>query len=96
MNNIEEMIIPVDIEEEVSQSFLDYSLSVITDRALPDVVDGCKPVHRRILWSMFEEGVLNNKPHVKSARIVGSVLGSYHPHGRFIAVIKLGKITGSL
>ena len=78
---LEEMIFPVNIQEEVSQSFLDYSLSVITDRALPDVRDGLKPVHRRILYSMFEEGMLSTKAHVKSAKAVGAIMGNYHPHG---------------
>ena len=81
MSLTEEMIFPVDINEEVRQSFLDYSVSVITDRALPDVRDGLKPVHRRILFAMHELKLTNNKPHTKSARAVGEVLGSYHPHG---------------
>lgn len=81
MDKIEEMIFPINITEEVSQSFLDYSLSVITDRALPDVRDGLKPVHRRIIYTMFEDGMFNNKPHKKSAQTVGSVLSRYHAHG---------------
>jgi DNA gyrase subunit A len=77
----EEMIFPVNIKEEVQQSFLDYAVSVITDRALPDVRDGLKPVHRRILFAMHELKLTNNKSHKKSASVVGEVLGSYHPHG---------------
>ena len=69
------------IVDEVSKSFLDYSVSVITSRAIPDLRDGLKPVHRRILWSMFEEGNTPDKPHKKSATTVGYVMGHYHPHG---------------
>jgi len=69
------------IVNEVSKSFLDYSVSVITSRAIPDLRDGLKPVHRRILWSMFEEGNTPDKPHKKSATTVGYVMGHYHPHG---------------
>lgn len=70
-----------DIVTEIEQSFIDYSMSVIVSRALPDLRDGLKPVHRRILWSMFESGHMPDKPHRKSARIVGDVMGKYHPHG---------------
>ena len=70
-----------DIVTEISDSFLDYSMSVITSRAIPDLRDGLKPVHRRILWSMFEEGNTPDKPHKKSATTVGYVMGHYHPHG---------------
>jgi DNA gyrase subunit A len=76
-----EQIIPINIEEEMRGAYIDYSMSVIVSRALPDVRDGLKPVHRRILYGMQELGVLHNKPHKKSARIVGEVLGKYHPHG---------------
>ncbi len=69
------------IVEEVKSSFLDYSMSVITSRAIPDLRDGLKPVHRRILWSMYEEGNTPDKPHRKSATTVGNVMGHYHPHG---------------
>src|SRR5574344_65355 len=69
------------IVNEVSKSFIDYSVSVITSRAIPDLRDGLKPVHRRILWSMFEEGNTPDKPHKKSATTVGYVMGHYHPHG---------------
>ena len=76
-----EKIIPREIEEEMKQSYVDYAMSVIVGRALPDVRDGLKPVHRRILFAMNDMGMLHNKPFKKSARIVGEVLGKYHPHG---------------
>jgi DNA gyrase subunit A len=76
-----EEIIPREIEEEMKQSYVDYAMSVIVGRALPDVRDGLKPVHRRILFAMNDMGMLHNKPFKKSARIVGEVLGKYHPHG---------------
>ncbi|HZA60070.1 MAG TPA: DNA topoisomerase (ATP-hydrolyzing), partial [Actinomycetota bacterium] len=72
---------PVDIEEEIRTSFLDYAMSVIVARALPDVRDGLKPVHRRILWSMLEQGLRPDRPTRKSATVVGAVIGRYHPHG---------------
>jgi DNA gyrase subunit A len=72
---------PIDIEEEIRSSFLDYAMSVIVSRALPDVRDGLKPVHRRILWSMLEDGLRPDRPTRKSATVVGSVIGRYHPHG---------------
>ena len=81
MSLTEEMIFPADINEEVRQSFLDYAVSVITDRSLPDVRDGLKPVHRRILYAMYDLKMWNSKPFVKAAKTVGEVLGSYHPHG---------------
>ena len=74
-------IAPVTIEEEMKRSYLDYAMSVIVSRALPDVRDGLKPVHRRILWAMKEGGYDSNKAFKKSARIVGEVMGNYHPHG---------------
>ncbi|HRI46311.1 MAG: DNA gyrase subunit A [Ignavibacteriaceae bacterium] len=74
-------IVPVSIEEEMKSSYIDYSMSVIVSRALPDVRDGLKPVHRRVLFGMHELGMAHNKPYKKSARIVGEVLGKYHPHG---------------
>ena len=77
----ETKIIPVEIVDEVNKSFLDYSMSVIVSRALPDVRDGFKPVHRRILYTMYENGLTPDKPHRKCADTVGSVLGRYHPHG---------------
>ncbi len=76
-----EKIIRVNIEEEMKSAYIDYSMSVIVSRALPDVRDGLKPVHRRVLFGMQELGVLSNRPYKKSARIVGEVLGKYHPHG---------------
>lgn len=74
-------IIPIDIEKEVKRSFLDYSMSVIVSRALPDVRDGLKPVHRRILYALYDQGMTPDKSHRKSANLVGEVLGKYHPHG---------------
>ena len=71
----------VNIEDEMRRSYLDYAMSVIIGRALPDVRDGFKPVHRRVLWAMHELGTAYNKPYKKSARIVGDVIGKYHPHG---------------
>lgn len=76
-----ERIVKVNIEEEMKSAYIDYSMSVIVSRALPDVRDGLKPVHRRVLFGMSELGVLSNRPHKKSARIVGEVLGKFHPHG---------------
>lgn len=76
-----EKLIPINIEDEMKSSYIDYSMSVIVSRALPDVRDGLKPVHRRVLYGMYELGVLSNRAHKKSARIVGEVLGKYHPHG---------------
>jgi len=76
-----ERITPINIEEEMKTSYIDYSMSVIVSRALPDVRDGLKPVHRRVLYGMYELGVLSNRSYKKSARIVGEVLGKFHPHG---------------
>lgn len=76
-----EKIIPINIEEEMKTAYIDYSMSVIVSRALPDVRDGLKPVHRRVLYGMQDLGVASNRAHKKSARIVGEVLGKYHPHG---------------
>jgi DNA gyrase subunit A len=76
-----ERLIPINIEDEMKSAYIDYSMSVIVSRALPDVRDGLKPVHRRVLYGMYELGVFSNKAHKKSARIVGEVLGKYHPHG---------------
>lgn len=76
-----EKIIQVNIENQMKTAYIDYSMSVIVQRALPDVRDGLKPVHRRVLYGMYELGVLSNRPYKKSARIVGEVLGKYHPHG---------------
>ena len=74
-------IVPVNIEEQMKTAYIDYSMSVIVGRAMPDVRDGLKPVHRRILHAMNELGMSYNRPYKKSARIVGEVLGKYHPHG---------------
>jgi DNA gyrase subunit A len=76
-----EKIIPINIEDEMKTAYIDYSMSVIVSRALPDVRDGLKPVHRRVLYGMTELGLASNRAHKKSARIVGEVLGKYHPHG---------------
>jgi DNA gyrase subunit A len=81
MSNFAKEIIPVNLEDEMRQSYLDYAMSVIVGRALPDVRDGLKPVHRRVLYAMSELGNDWNKPYKKSARIVGDVIGKYHPHG---------------
>ena len=81
MTNFAREIIPVNLEDEMKQSYLDYAMSVIVGRALPDVRDGLKPVHRRILFAMHEINNVWNRPYVKCARIVGDVLGKYHPHG---------------
>ena len=72
---------PIEIQEEMERSFLEYSMSVIVSRALPDVRDGLKPVHRRILYSMYDQRLLPDRPHTKCAKVVGDVMGSYHPHG---------------
>ncbi len=81
MAPVNEKIVPVDIEEEMRGSYIDYSMSVIVARALPDARDGLKPVHRRVLFGMQDLGLASNRPYKKSARIVGEVLGKYHPHG---------------
>ena len=74
-------VVPVNIEEEMRGAYIDYSMSVIVSRAIPDVRDGLKPVHRRVLYGMHELGLQPNRSYKKSARIVGEVLGKYHPHG---------------
>lgn len=87
-------VIPVDIEKEVKKSFLEYSMSVIVSRALPDIRDGLKPVHRRILYALYDQGMTHDKPHKKSANIVGEVMGKYHPHGDssiYQAMVKLAQ-----
>ncbi len=81
MTDLAKEIIPVNLEDEMRRSYLDYAMSVIVGRALPDVRDGLKPVHRRVLFAMNELGAHSNKPYYKSARIVGDVIGKYHPHG---------------
>jgi DNA gyrase subunit A len=80
-NTIGQKVLEVDIGKEVKKSFLEYSMSVIVSRAIPDVRDGLKPVHRRILYALFDQGMTHDKPHKKSANIVGEVMGKYHPHG---------------
>ena len=72
---------PIEIQEEMERSFLEYSMSVIVSRALPDVRDGLKPVHRRILWNMFDQGFRPDRSHVKCARVSGDVMAKLHPHG---------------
>ena len=87
-------VLPVWIEDEMKKSYIDYAMSVIVQRALPDVRDGLKPVHRRILYAMQEAGMSSNKPYKKSARIVGEVLGKYHPHGDYSvyeAIVRLAQ-----
>lgn len=80
-NSLFERIVPIDIEKEVKKSFLEYSMSVIVSRAIPDFRDGLKPVHRRILYALYDQGMTHDKAHRKSATIVGEVMGKYHPHG---------------
>jgi DNA gyrase subunit A len=87
-NNNAEKVVPRFLEDEMRESFIDYSMSVIVQRALPDVRDGLKPVHRRILYAMHEVGLAPNRPHKKSATVVGEVLGKYHPHGDMRCVIR--------
>ena len=85
---------PIEIQQEMEQSFLDYAMSVITARALPDARDGLKPVHRRILWSMFSTGMRPDRPHKKCATVVGDVIANYHPHGDsaiYDAMVRMGQ-----
>ncbi|MBQ7883650.1 MAG: DNA gyrase subunit A [Phascolarctobacterium sp.] len=94
LENTTGKILPVYIEDEMQKSYIDYAMSVIIQRALPDVRDGLKPVHRRILYAMQEAGMASNKPYKKSARIVGEVLGKYHPHGDlsvYEAIVRLAQ-----
>ena len=94
MENSGEKIIKINIEEEMKSSYIDYSMSVIVSRALPDVRDGLKPVHRRVLFGMDELGLTSGKPFKKSARIVGEVLGKYHPHGDssvYMAMVRMAQ-----
>jgi len=89
-----ERIIRINIDEEMKSSYIDYSMSVIVARALPDVRDGLKPVHRRVLFGMNELGVGANRQYKKSARIVGEVLGKYHPHGDssvYMAMVRMAQ-----
>ena len=78
---VREAIEPIEIQEEMEASFLDYAMSVITTRALPDARDGLKPVHRRILYGMYDLGARPDRSHMKCARVTGDVMGKYHPHG---------------
>lgn len=94
MDNTGGKVVPVVLEEEMQKCYIDYAMSVIVQRALPDVRDGLKPVHRRILYAMSEAGMASNKPYKKSARIVGEVLGKYHPHGDssvYEAIVRLAQ-----
>jgi len=94
MSEIRDNLIPTELEKEVKKSFIAYSMAVIVNRALPDVRDGLKPVHRRILYAMNELGMTADKPYRKSARIVGDVLGKYHPHGEssvYDAMVRLAQ-----
>ncbi len=94
MSEIKDTLIPTELESEVKKSFIAYSMAVIVNRALPDVRDGLKPVHRRILYAMNELGMTSDKPYRKSARIVGDVLGKYHPHGEssvYDAMVRLAQ-----
>lgn len=87
-------ILDVDIEKEMKSAYLDYAMSVIVARALPDVRDGLKPVHRRIIYAMLGQGLTPNKPYKKSSRLVGEVMGKYHPHGDgpiYDAVVRLAQ-----
>src|SRR3974377_1263598 len=79
--DVEGYIEPIEINLEMERSFLEYSMSVIVSRALPDVRDGLKPVHRRSLYSMFDQGLRPDRPHSKCAKVVGEVMGTFHPHG---------------
>ena len=81
MDQFAKETIPVSLEEEMRRSYLDYAMSVIVGRALPDVRDGLKPVHRRVMFAMYESNNVWNRPFVKCARIVGEVMGKFHPHG---------------
>ena len=93
-NNPLEGVEDVEIQEEMEQSFLDYAMSVIVARALPDARDGLKPVHRRILWGMYDTNVRPDRSHVKCATVVGEVMGHYHPHGDsaiYEALVRMGQ-----
>ena len=81
MADFARQLLPVNIEDEMRQSYMDYAMSVIVGRALPDARDGLKPVHRRVLYAMHESNNVWNRPYVKCARVVGEVMGKYHPHG---------------
>src|SRR5258707_2826598 len=83
----------INIEDEMRKSYLAYAMSVIVGRALPDVRDGLKPVHRRVLWAMHELGNTYNRPHKKNARVVGDVIGKYHPHGEVPAYDTIDRLS---
>src|ERR687894_1550114 len=88
---------PRGLEAEMRSSYLDYAMSVIVGRALPDVRDGLKPVHRRVLYSMYESGLQPNRPHRKCANVVGGVMGNYHPHGDsaiYDTLVRMGQDRG--
>ena len=92
--NILDKIQDIDLKKTMETSYIDYAMSVIIQRALPDVRDGLQPVHRRILYAMQEAGMTPTKPYKKSARIVGDVLGKYHPHGDssgYFAMVRMGQ-----
>ena len=92
--SVNSQIISTSLEKEIKKSYLDYAMSVIVGRALPDVRDGLKPVHRRVLYTMAEEGNDWNKPYKKSARIVGMVMSKYHPHGNlaiYDAIVRMAQ-----
>src|SRR6187402_230049 len=94
MAELAKEVIPVNLEDEMRRSYLDYAMSVIVGRALPDVRDGLKPVHRRVLYSMYESGLQPGRPHRKCANVVGGVMGNYHPHGDsaiYDALVRLGQ-----
>ncbi len=94
MTNYAKEVVTVNIEQELKQSYLDYAMSVIVGRALPDVRDGLKPVHRRVLYAMHEINNDWNKPYKKSARVVGDVIGKYHPHGEtaiYDAIVRMAQ-----
>ena len=94
MGDLAKEILPVNIEDEMKQSYLDYAMSVIVGRALPDVRDGLKPVHRRVLFAMNELNNDWNKAYKKSARVVGDVIGKYHPHGDsavYVTIVRMAE-----
>src|SRR6202795_3534884 len=94
MDQFAKETLPISLEEEMRQSYLDYAMSVIVGRALPDVRDGLKPVHRRVLYAMHQLNNEWNKPHKKSARVVGDVIGKYHPHGEmavYDAIVRMAQ-----
>ena len=98
LEEIEEGIVPglrdTDLSKEVRASFLDYAMSVIVSRAIPDIRDGCKPVHRRVIYDMYITGIVPSSPYKKCARIVGDVMGKFHPHGDsaiYSTLVRLGQ-----